>query len=385
MPLLHVSPLIFLGPAWRDRLSMPHFFPPPHLATNGTSMIFVNIASYRDPECIATVRDLFSKARYPNQIIVCVVLQTEPSDDILFFGKNVRMLVVKASDSQGVCWARSLGYKLWDGEEYVLQIDSHMRFAEHWDVKMLGQLDLCGVAKPLLTTYPPAYEPPNTILDQQTAFLSAVHFEPNGRLVQRGHIHDPVPTSPRATALVAAGFIFGASEWIRDVPYDPRLYFWGEEPTLAARLWTHGWDMFGPTEPLLWHWYNRPGGRVPWQDDPEWHLRDARSVARMRHLLRVEPAMPEALVDIEQYGFGSVRTFAQYQEYSGINFKQRTIAPHALAGEWPYTTPASRNRCSAAESTPQSDASTSPVCSPSIGGRVISAGESDSLIGQPTV
>jgi hypothetical protein len=93
-------------------------------------MIFVDIASYRDPECAATVRDLFGKARYPNWIIVCVVLQTEPADNVLFCGKNIRAVLVKATDSKGVCWARSMGYKFRDGEDYVLQVDSHMRFAE---------------------------------------------------------------------------------------------------------------------------------------------------------------------------------------------------------------------------------------------------------------
>jgi glycosyltransferase involved in cell wall biosynthesis len=259
----------------------------------------------------------------------------------LFYGKNVRTLVVQASDSRGACWARNMGYRLWDGEDYVLQIDAHMRFIEHWDEKMLRQLDRCGAAKPLLTTYPPAYEPPNTLVDIHPAFLAAIEIEPNGRLVQHGLIHAPTPPEPIPSALMAAGFVFGPSQWIHDVPYDPHLYFWGEETTTAARLWTHGWDMFGPSESLLWHWYNRAGGKTPWQDDPDWHVRDARSMARMRHLLRIEPGPPEALVELDRYGFGTVRTFDQYQAFAGINYRERTIAPHARAGEWPrYTTPA---------------------------------------------
>ena len=348
-------------------------------------MIFVNIACYRDPECEPTVRDLFSKARHPAEIVVAVVMQTEPRDNILFFGKNVRMLVVRGTDSHGVCWARSMGYRFWDGEDHVLQVDSHMRFAEHWDDKMLRQLDRCGAAKPLLSTYPPPYEPPDTILDQRPPFLAAVRFEPDGRLVQQAYTHDIVPLAPRPSAFVAAGFIFGPSQWIRDVPYDPRLYFWGEETTIAVRLWTNGWDIFGPSEALVWHWYNRAGGRTPWQDDPAWHVRDALSKARMRHLLGIEVAAPEAIVDIARFGFGPVRTFDAYQAFSGINYQQRTIAPHALTGEWAYTTPASRSPASAPASTPQSDVSTSSVCSPSNGGRTMEAGESDSLIGQPTV
>jgi hypothetical protein len=58
---------------------------------------------------------------------------------------------------------------------------------------------------------------------------------------------------------------------------------------------------------------------------------------KMRHLLGIEVAPPEAIVELEQYGFGSIRTFDRYQEFSGTNYKERTIAPHALAGEWPYS------------------------------------------------
>ena len=48
-------------------------------------------------------------------------------------------------------------------------------------------------------------------------------------------------------------------------------------------------------------------------------------------------------------------------------------------------TPSSRKRAAVSASTPQCSASTSSLCSPSVGGRWISAGESESLIGQPTV
>jgi hypothetical protein len=48
--------------------------------------IFVNIAAYRDPECAATVRDLFEKAANPEDIAVAVVLQVEPEDNLVIKG-----------------------------------------------------------------------------------------------------------------------------------------------------------------------------------------------------------------------------------------------------------------------------------------------------------
>jgi len=296
--------------------------------------IFVNVASYRDPECGPTVTDLMGKARHPEAITVGLVSQAEPEDDAYPYPPNVLTLTVKASESQGACWARAMGYRLWNGQDYVLQIDSHMRFAQDWDVRMVAQLGLCASPRPLLTTYPPPYEPASPDLVQQTIFLAAVSFGPDGYLSQIGQIHNPAPVRPRTSALMSGNFLFGRWRWMVDVPYDPYLYFSGEEPTLAVRLWTHGWDMFGPTEPLVWHRYGREGRRLHWDDHARWYVPNALSVARANHLLAGTEAEPEALTEIERYGMGRVRTVAAYQEWSGINFQARTLAPHALTGDW---------------------------------------------------
>ncbi len=297
-------------------------------------MIFVNVACYRDPECVPTIQDLFRKARYPDQINVGVILQSMPSDGIELSHDRVQVCHVNAASSMGACWARALGYQLWRGEEYVLQIDSHMRFAPGWDATLLAQLAVCPSPKPLLTTYPPAYEPPDNLLDDHPVFLAAKHFDERGILILHGLIEPPPPT-PRPTAFLAAGFLFGPSAWIGEVPYDPCLYFHGEETTLAARLWTNGWDLFGPTEAILWHQYVRAVRSLHWEDNRQWDRLDLVSLARMRKLLGMGAEAHDPPVDLTGYGLGSVRTLEQYQQMSGVDFRSRTIAPHALAGEFP--------------------------------------------------
>ena len=56
------------------------------------------------------------------------------------------------------------------------------------------------------------------------------------------------------TACVAGGFIFGPSRILRDVPSDPEIYFNGEEPNLAVRLWTAGFDLFSPHVVAIYHY-----------------------------------------------------------------------------------------------------------------------------------
>jgi glycosyltransferase involved in cell wall biosynthesis len=296
-------------------------------------VIFVNVACYRDSECLPTLIDLFQKARYPEQINVGVVLQAMPSDGIVLDLHRVRTCHVPADQSRGACWARSLGYQLWQGEDYVLQIDSHMRFAPDWDVRLLAQLSACPSPKPLLTAYPPAYEPPNDLIGQRPAFLAAKNFDDRGILMQQGLL-EPEPRAPKPTAFVAAGFMFGSSAWIREVPYDHNLYFHGEETTLAVRLWTNGWDLYGPTDAIIWHQYSKVVRSRHWDDNRRWTELEAVSLARMRHLVGMDPLPADAPVDLTGFDLGSERTLEQYQQMSGIDFRARTIAPHALVGEF---------------------------------------------------
>ena len=43
------------------------------------------------------------------------------------------------------------------------------------------------------------------------------------------------------------------------VPYDPHLpfLFFGEETSMAARLYTNGWDFFAPTQAVVYHLWSR--------------------------------------------------------------------------------------------------------------------------------
>jgi hypothetical protein len=214
-----------------------------------------------------------------------------------------------------------------------------MRFAERWDEMLFEQIAACRSDKPLITTYPPPYEPPSDLRGKLPTFLSAHRFDDRGYLEQRSMIY-PRQVKPLPSALLSANFLFGSSCWFREVPYDPHLYFHGEEITLAVRLWTHGWDLYGPSEPIVWHRYGREGRPTHWGDDPEWWQLDQRSLARMRRLLGMDDpietsACSAARVNIGQYDLAEVRTLDAYQAKFGIHFVNRTISPDAQIGKFP--------------------------------------------------
>lgn len=72
----------------------------------------------------------------------------------------LRVLSMSAEAARGPCWARYLAQLLWEDEELFLQLDSHMRFVELWDLKARRQLLDCRrrSLKPMLCSYGRAYQ-----------------------------------------------------------------------------------------------------------------------------------------------------------------------------------------------------------------------------------
>lgn len=294
--------------------------------------IFVHIAAYRDPETLHTINDLLNKASRPEKISVGLVQQVMPGDATVPPLAHVRSIQVDARESQGTCWARNLGYTLYRGEDFILQIDSHMRFAEHWDERMLAELAACPSEKAMLTAYAPSYEPPNTILNNNPTALIPQAFNASGCLLQCGRLVTNPPSTPSQMFLISGHLMFARAQWIHEVPYDPYLYHTGEETTLAVRLWTHGWDLYNPRQALVWHQYTRQDQPRHWHDHPEGWAFASRGHQRTLHILGMAEAPADALIDVGAYGFGTIRTLSDYQFFSGIDFEQRTITPHAMEG-----------------------------------------------------
>ncbi|WP_075090465.1 GlcNAc-transferase family protein [Verrucomicrobium spinosum] len=126
-------------------------------------MIYVQIAAYRDPELIPTLEDCISKAKYKNNLTFGICWQSDSEDRRLDEWKtrsNFRIDEVPWQESKGLCWARSRIQKMYEGESFTLQLDSHHRFEKEWDRKLLSDLESIGSRKPILTTYAGVYDPP---------------------------------------------------------------------------------------------------------------------------------------------------------------------------------------------------------------------------------
>ena len=305
--------------------------------------IFISIASYRDPELIPTIKDCLANAKNPKDLVFSIAWQHSPDDvwdnlDEFKDDPRFKIIDINYADSKGACWARNAIQQNYNDEDYYFQLDSHHRFVKNWDVeciKMIKQLKKAGHEKPLLTAYIPSYNPEKDPGDrvQEPWWLTFDRFIPEGAIF---FLPATIPrwqeiTQPVPSRFLSAHFIFTLGKWCQEVPYDPDLYFHGEEISLAVRSYTSGYDLFHPHRVIAWHEYTRKGRTKQWDDDKEWVDKNNRAHKRNRMLFGMEPGCTPCqrkLLDV--YDFGSVRTLEQYENYSGIKFATRGVQQHTL-------------------------------------------------------
>ena len=303
--------------------------------------IFVQIAAYRDSECVPTIADLFQKAARPGNISVGVCWQFLPGIDtenlpIDSFAKQVRVLGVAANKSRGVCSARHQAEQFFNGEDYVLQIDSHTRFVPNWDELMREELARCSGPRAALTCNPPRYYPPGQVEPNPRPMVKrAAPFMPGGDIRCQAEYLDFYPESPVQSAFISGAFVFARSDLIRKIPYDPWLYFNQEEITYAMRLFTHGWNIYCPSRVLIYHhYYDAAAPTRPhhWQDCKEWGDYQKIGIARFNHLSKFAvSADPNVLVDLEKYTLGTARSLEEFQEFCGVDFRTKTVTERGSA------------------------------------------------------
>jgi glycosyltransferase involved in cell wall biosynthesis len=307
--------------------------------------IFVQIASYRDPQLIPTLESMLKYAKFPKNLRIGICRQYHPEDgfdnlDKYRKDKRFRILDVLYSESKGVCWARNQVQQLYDGEEYTLQIDSHMRFEKEWDVeliKMIKDLQDKGFEKPLLTSYVSSFDPDNDPAGRvnEPWRMSFDRFIPEGAVF---FLPETIPgwqelTEPVPARFYSAHFCFTLGQFSKEVQHNPKYYFHGEEISIAVRAYTHGYDLFHPHKVLIWHEYTRKGRTKQWDDDRQWVDKNNHSHLTNRKLFGMDGETQEG--HDGPYGFGPVRSLKDYEIYAGLRFSKRAVQQYTLDKNYP--------------------------------------------------
>lgn len=290
--------------------------------------IFVQIASYRDNELVPTIKDCLNKSQNIDNIKfgICVQHGEELSlcdKDFLSSLQNSKVLFVNYKDSLGACWARHRTNNLYNNEFFTLQIDSHMRFIKNWDSELINMWKNLNDNKAILTSYPAEYYPDKEETDwKKEPHIIHTHSIKNGQTQQRPKTPKgwKTRTVPYKALHIAAGFIFAPGSFVIDVPYDPELYFIGEETSLSIRSFTSGYNLYHPHKIILWHYYTRKDSYKHWSDHNDWGKLSNKANDRLNCLLGRNKKY-----DLGKYGLGKIRSLEDYQNYSGIDYKRNIL------------------------------------------------------------
>jgi hypothetical protein len=307
--------------------------------------VFVSIASYCDPVLGFTLARAIATARWPERLHFGVVDQSPATQPVpnpaAFKPARLSYLRIDPLYARGPCWARSIAMSLYDGEHWFFQIDSHMDFDAHWDERLVSQALalLDGRKGVVLSAYPNAFvfEGDRPVRRPCTDKVLAhvvkpdTGFDPDHPVLS--FEAQPVEQDvPLPGFHLGAGCLFAPGGFVQAFPYDPWYYFHGEEQALAARLYTHGWDIFHIPGLPVYHLYNTGESGAPprpmhWDDSHDaqrsqnWWALEHRSRNRLEALL--------AGASLGVYGLGRERSMADYAAFSGIDFASRTLGPRA--------------------------------------------------------
>ena len=297
--------------------------------------IFIQIAAYRDPELLPTLRDCIANADHPENLVFSIAWQHSNEDawdnlDEFKDDPRFKVLDINYKDSKGACWARNLLQQQYDREDYTLQLDSHHRFIKGWDtecINMILDLQSKGYPKPLLTGYISPYDPKNDP-EGRTQVPYKMDFD---RFIPEGAVFFlpatlegwETMTEPARARFYSAHFCFTLGKFAEEVQHNPEYYFHGEEISVGVRAFTHGYDLFHPHKIIAWHEYTRQGRTKQWDDDKVWWEKNNKSHLTNRKLFGMDGLKQEG--HDGKYGFGKERTLREYEEYAGLLFSKRSV------------------------------------------------------------
>lgn len=315
-----------------------------------TDTLFISIASYCDPLLEFTLRSALTQASHPERLRFGIVEQQVADACITVpepWRAQVRRVHINPLDARGPCWARAIGMSLYQGERWFLQIDSHTWFEPGWDDRLIRWGEACQALNPrcLITAYPNAFRMVDgTPTVEMAGHKVLAHVVAAGQQFAADHpvlMFEGVPVEsdqPVYGMHVAAGCLFAPGTVVNALPYDPFLYFHGEEQSFALRAWTAGWDIFHiPAVPLYHHYVAAQDTGRPMHWAPEI---DAQRVVRWGELAALSNQRLRALLwggaDLGLYGLGSARSLAEYAAFSDIDYPGRQINPQAYKARFGY-------------------------------------------------
>jgi hypothetical protein len=309
--------------------------------------------------CSRTLESLYKNATHPENVYVGICVQNADGDEDCYlsnaslkpYEKNIATIRMKNYEAKGPTWARYLCTTLFNDQDYFLQIDSHTLFEKGWDataIQMMNEIkENTGSKDVVISHYPPAWNPNEELRANRN--LNMVDTICQSFFNERGMVSflgansvDMTVNKYVQTPHIAAGMFLCEGKCIREVPYDPNLpnLFVGEEILHSARVWTSGYDIYSPTQVILYHFYTRKEMPHIWDDKKTYNDKDAfnkaKTILELNENLRANPVPENLMENVDKYGLGNKRTLKQFFDFAGIDpvnkkvYKNFCPKPHII-------------------------------------------------------
>jgi len=307
-------------------------------SSQNNNLIFVNIASYRDPECNNTIKNLINNSdNWKNlRIYVCQQNSEEDTDALYNIPDKYHSVVyvnrLSYLDARGPTYARCLIQQNYDSEEYYLQIDSHTLVEKDWDKKLKKTLNNLPI-KSCLTQYLPDYEigQAKTIKKLRGKLNVSRICSLDGFTRINSEFMDINKSykEPFKSNGWSGCFSFSKGDICKDAPidfYTPDVFF-GEEMDICLRLFTRNWNFYSPNYPIAYTNFNRNYRETFWEKKGKGYNKDITLCSRLRIHYRLGTLektikLPEKLlIDCDKFTLGKDRTLSDYENLIGMKFK----------------------------------------------------------------
>jgi [Skp1-protein]-hydroxyproline N-acetylglucosaminyltransferase len=300
--------------------------------------IFISLACYRDPEITPTIQDAYNKAKNKHLLIFGVYAQMAENDkniDLSFIEnkEQVRLLVKSNTKARGPSYARYIIYnKLYKDELYYLQIDSHTRFAENWDTKLIDMHSKLSINS-IISTYPKGYQIERDYILTKSEKMNILKLKKiRDGIPIFNTITIPQEDKPKRNYFWAAGYSFCYGAIFKIIPFDPHLknLFWGEEFLMSLRFFTNNIKIYSPNKHIIYTLWNRNYRHTFWElkdkMNGKFEVYGFLSFLRLCSIANFLPSNssfikklePKFRDEIEKYGIGKKKKIDDFYKSTGI-------------------------------------------------------------------
>ncbi len=242
--------------------------------------IFVSIASFRDTQCIDTLKNLYYNSDNPQNIYCGIFTQIDIKNENEYcfdmdfpYNTNIRRLVIKYQEAKGPLWARVKIIKnLFQNEKYFFMIDAHTSFKKSWDTNLKKYLNILkekGVNKPILSGYP-AHK--NYYTDNSFLLCNVVSGDKYPKVL--GSVVKP-PGYFYQSYFIGACCLFTYGKFLKEINITPLAenlehIFGGEEMLLSLLAFVNGWDVYSIPHSNIYHEFKSSDEKK--KDKTDWYI-----------------------------------------------------------------------------------------------------------------